>query len=77
MYRSIYICDRCGDVYQERDLPVAFGNCTRCGDNLCPGCSSGWSPDGLCAQCQQRFLGSADDHFVETIEIEKGDVNGR
>lgn len=42
-------CDRCHKEIQEDSN---WGNCTNCGDDLCPECSGGFDEYGYCKLCQ-------------------------
>lgn len=44
-------CDRCGVVIDEES---DWGNCTDCGDDLCPTCAVSFDDEGVCKRCVDR-----------------------
>lgn len=44
------ICNRCGRPMDRSEWDKG-GNCTCCGDDLCPACSGGFNEDGECYRC--------------------------
>jgi len=56
--KPVRLCNRCGvGIYEDWTTAEApetpGGNCTKCGDDLCPQCSGEFDGDGECEICQE------------------------
>lgn len=67
------LCDRCGVAMDEgwirldgRVPGTPGGNCTECGDNLCPICAGGFDSEGRCKKCSTV---NAKPESLRTIKI--------